>query len=159
MKSRCYRAARPRNPLVRHSARRQHSHCTGERWNFSITGPPIQLPTQADISIKQRCSLAAFDIPQRRHAVLRTVYRHIGVVRIVQRHGFQYSAGRREEARTAVLRSNPSAAPVRFPLAQAMPSAHRRSVRHRQCPRNAVPRPFSQRTVRQIPSLHSGCAA
>ena len=47
--------------------------------------------------------LAVFNVLECRHAVFNAVNRHVGVFRVVLRHGFEYAAGRREEARAAVI--------------------------------------------------------
>ena len=47
--------------------------------------------------------LVVFNVLERRHAVLNAVDCHVGVFRVVLRHCFEYAAGRREEARAAVL--------------------------------------------------------
>ena len=47
--------------------------------------------------------LAVLNILERGYAVLDAVYCHIGVFRIILRHGLEYAAGRREKARAAVL--------------------------------------------------------
>ena len=46
---------------------------------------------------------AVFNVLECRHAVFNAVNRHVGIFRVVLRHGLEYAAGRREEARAAVL--------------------------------------------------------